>query len=404
MPAAHPKSVRAAAVMAYLICLHILESSGRERFWAEFHLKFRELAPDHNVTKAYQRKFARKWYTCFRDNYHVDERPRRKQNMPSHEVKAIGRALMKGRTVEVEMKIVRGRGKSKTSEVCKIVRKRWFRSIKEFVKLNPWVEKKLLDYNITQKTLLRHLRRECPQLVRATTHPRAPMNERQMASRKTGSARLLQMARTCVTPQLTHLMHYLLRVCWIDSKTYYIGPKPRKVWARRGEDMTDVDPRGSQKNSVKVVWYIVVNALLGPIYFEYVTGTTDFHQEAHFQEYKVSCTCTPPSLQSIRACVYDWLPASQGCLHRSGPLMLVCIVQPNQPLSHTLAHCISAPVPCPLHCSGRAIEAAMKVLGAIHLNCYAPVHQIYVKRLLQPWHNMALKCYHSQPQNRELQA
>jgi hypothetical protein len=88
------------------------------------------------------------------------------------------------------------------------------------------------------------------------------------------------------------LVHYLSRVCWIDSKVYYIGPMDRLVYAPPGVDMTDVDPRATRKSQPqKVVYYAVVNAVLGPIYFEWMTGTTDHHLDPHGHEHY---TVRPP--------------------------------------------------------------------------------------------------------------
>ena len=86
--------------------------------------------------------------------------------------------------------------------------------------------------------------------------------------------KLLQMEKKA-------LYRYLARMFWIDSKTFYIEPGARMVWAPEGADMTVVDERmpRTRKHVKKIVYYAVVNALAGPVYIEYMTGTTGHDQD-----------------------------------------------------------------------------------------------------------------------------
>jgi hypothetical protein len=92
------------------------------------------------------------------------------------------------------------------------------------------------------------------------------------------------------------LLHYLSRVCWIDARTYYIEPTVQSVYAPGDADMTDIDDRVPRKKwaGPKVHYYCVVNALLGPVYFEYTTGTTDHQEDPNYQPYMVRPHPTSP--------------------------------------------------------------------------------------------------------------
>lgn len=273
-------------------------SHNKERFWKEFHLEFARRAPHHNVSKSYQRKFAKRWVNSFSSLGHVFERVRRKPNMRREEVQRIGELLMKGYKVKITVQKLKGRGANKWQEPVREERQRYYRSIKEFVERNPEVLESMNRCHITStQTLRRLLRQHCPRLRRGVHHPRAPLNEVQKRDRNKCVYRLLFKVGTFVMPGLDLLLHMLYRVCWIDSKKYYIFPRGQKVWAPAGADMTDPDPRLKQgvtgKTWLCVNYYVVVNAILGCVYFEYVYGTTAHEEDPNYEEYTVSSSPTP---------------------------------------------------------------------------------------------------------------
>jgi hypothetical protein len=397
MPAAKPLKWRIAAVMAYFMCWHLRDGPKGEPFWAAFNKKFRELEPEHDMAPGAARKFASLWVKRFKATGGLQERTRRKPNMPASVVRAIGEALMEGREVEYIKWKKTGTGRWRHFIIERLPRWAWYSSFHQFVSLNPWVKLKMAHYKITsEKTLLRLMRRELPKLHRGMVRPRAPLTEEHKRSRSAFAHRLLKKAgHPCRLPgsnwlmrELDVLLHYLLRVCWIDEKKLYIMPRPHAVWARAGADLTDPDPRVpmGQKalKGVKVVYYAVVNAILGPIYFEYVTGTADHERDLHYKKYKVSPPACPS--QPIRAGVGDQLLVGQRCCYSDGPLVPVRPVQPDKALPHPLACCIHLPVPLVLHSCGRAVVAAFEVLLPIHLNSHIPMYQINVKALAQAWH------------------
>jgi hypothetical protein len=74
------------------------------------------------------------------------------------------------------------------------------------------------------------------------------------------------------------LMDYLLRTFWIDSKKYRVVAGPRKEIGRRGRPVrVRSHVRGGMLNAKDrqvINYYAVVNALVGPVLFVEVTGTT----------------------------------------------------------------------------------------------------------------------------------
>ena len=73
------------------------------------------------------------------------------------------------------------------------------------------------------------------------------------------------------------LRRHLSRVIWIDSKKLYVVPKAQRVWAPPDAELTVEDPHmPATGRTVKAInYYAAVNAVLGPVCFIPVTGTTD---------------------------------------------------------------------------------------------------------------------------------
>lgn len=309
MPAAKPLAMRVGAVTAYIMCLHFIASHGRQRFWREFDRAFIRQVPDHNVSQSYARKFALKWYTQFEKEGHVFEKVRRRPSMPANEVRMLGDLLMQGYKVVITVKTPVGRGANKTLEDVRISRQRYYKSIAEFIKRNPVVQEKMDKYKIkSPKTLLRLLHKYCPRLRRRVVRPRAPLNPEQVLSRKKCVFSLLPRVGMYVMPGLDLLLHYLYRSCWVDSKKYYIFPRDMVVWAPADVDMTDPDPRlqqGTKMLDLCVNYYVVVNALLGCVYFEYVHGTTDHEGDPNFETFNVSAPNPPPPPPTAHKNLYE---------------------------------------------------------------------------------------------------
>lgn len=100
------------------------------------------------------------------------------------------------------------------------------------------------------------------------------------------------------------LERYLARIFWIDSKTFYIEPTGMYVWAPATADMTVVDERmpKSKKEIKKIVYYAVVNAVVGPVYIEYVTGTTGHPQDMMYPPWAPAGFCVYEPYQVRAPC------------------------------------------------------------------------------------------------------
>ncbi len=403
MPAAYPKAWRAAAAVAFFVGFYLSHNLGYgPAFKHAIAARFRRACPDHTVSPGYAYYFALYWAWKFWTTGGVEEDPRRRPNMPDEVAINVGKLLYKGYYLEVE----EWRGKGAKKRCVTILKRFYYRSMHEFIERNPDVREIMRIFNIKDEgTLHRTLKRVADRIPRAPKglerlpmHPKAPLPPDHKKERFRVAKDLLGLGFGC-SVGTDPLIHYLSRVCWIDSKTFYIEPREELVYAPLGADLTSYDPRVPQQPRYrqKITYYIVVNALLGPVYYERVTGTTDREEDPHYKEYMVSVApCLPPS-QLVGTCVGYHICAAQGSLHRAGPLYVVLVMQPHQPLPLQPARCIHLPVPRILHLPGHALIAPLEVLPAIHFHCHPPLCEIDVKALVHPLHQVALKCERAQP-------
>jgi hypothetical protein len=278
---------KVAAIFAYLLCYHHMGEDGKnkEKFWKEFNTEFHRRAPEHDVSE--RRKFARKWVKRFEETGSIADRQRRKSKLTDADVRAIAVALGTPRPTFVTVRKWVGRGRWKHGVIQRVTRLQGYSSLKEFVHFNPKLVKA-----VHWKTVLRRLRQvKCPRrLVYKTVRPLKPLLPWHKSARKKFCLGLLSRIGIFIggpESQIDYLLHYLYRVCWIDAKTYYVCPKTHKVWAFAGADTTEVDSR--MDGNIKIVYYAAVNPILGPVYFELVTGTSEHALDPHYQQYMVGC-------------------------------------------------------------------------------------------------------------------
>ena len=211
--------------------------------------------------------FIMRWVTNFCErgsveaNYHG-----RKPRMPPEVAKQCVVVLLAGyqQVVEVEER----------GMVREEVRQKYFRSVHDAVTRSPFLREQIEKYNITEATLLRNLQHVAPGLHKRHLNPRRTLKPQVMQARVALCQRLLQMSEK-------ELERYLARIFWIDSKVFYIEPDSMSVWAPLDADMTVVDHRmpHSNKAQKRIHYYAAVNAVLGPVYIEFVTGTTGHEQD-----------------------------------------------------------------------------------------------------------------------------
>lgn len=146
---------------------------------------------------------------------------------------------------------------------------RYYTSIADAARRSSLIRSVLEEYEITQGTLLRALQRVAPGLRKRHLNPKKCLSRMNRDERVEFCEKLLQMRRPS-------LMRFLARCFWIDAKTFYIEPSGRMVYAPEDANLTVEDARmpTTRREVKKVHYYAVVNALLGPVYIEYCTGTT----------------------------------------------------------------------------------------------------------------------------------
>ena len=212
--------------------------------------------------------------------------------MPLHEAKECVAVLLAGYKEVVQVE----NGEMVREEE----RQKYFRSIPDALARSYFLREKMEKYNITPGTFLRNLQHAAPGLRKRHFNPRRTLTPPVMAARVALCSKLLAMRGD-------ELTRFLSRVFWIDSKTFYIEPTSIAVYAPADANMTVVDERmpHSKRELKKIVYYAVVNALLGPVYIEYMTGTTGHQQDvmrppwapegiAIYKEYQFSCPPHPP--------------------------------------------------------------------------------------------------------------
>lgn len=128
-------------------------------------------------------------------------------------------------------------------------------------------------YGCCPKTLLRAMQREeaaCRRRVERMERPLTAANQR---------ARLDACKFLLKCP-----IDFLRRVFWLDAATIYIVPKDRSVFAPPDADLVVCDPRLSSHSLTKrrMKFYILINAVAGPVALEFVTGTTDLEAEVEW--------------------------------------------------------------------------------------------------------------------------
>jgi hypothetical protein len=219
---------RVAGVVAFFACLYVLKTEGRAAFIHAVVAKLRRAAPSHTIAEASAFKFALRWAYKFYFKGNVEEGVRRHGNMPDEVAVLVGERLYDGYEIDVEEEKGEGAKRRKVTHKQLV----YYRSIHEFIERDPDVREVMAFYHIRDEgTLRRTLHRvhdqipnAPPNMERVPIHPRAPLPPAHKEERFGLAGDLLGMGFGC-SEGLDPLRHYLSRVCWIDSKTFYIEPR-----------------------------------------------------------------------------------------------------------------------------------------------------------------------------------
>jgi hypothetical protein len=221
-----------------------------------------------------------------------------------------------------------------------------FTSIGEAIALSPRLQAILAQYQVQPETLRRRMKEVHPEVRRR-----------------------LQRAKRLLTPELkadrlrdcTHLLlHWplskLRRVFWMDATTIIIKPRGMKVYLPPGHPHLVIsDDRFPTHSShiQKMKFYICINAILGPVGIEFISGTTDLEPAGNWvvscsqpQCWQVACCsgCLPlhvsrfhPAAFGIRSrvvhktAVWLLLHTLDGCPCMLAPAACIIIMQAQQP-------------------------------------------------------------------------
>ena len=185
----------------------------------------------------------------------------------------------------------------------------WYTSIEQACKHNPKLAKVCSDYGVTPKYLQQRMHQMDPKLKRRTLDIKHPLSAQHMADRQRVAAYLSIL---CL-----RYPKWLYQVWWIDETSIWIiktGTAKVKVYCEAHDaDVRAVltSPHLGTHNAIKVHLFAAVNALLGPCFYDFTTGTTNLQRRYNLarapykvggvgssQWYPLSCTLTQPANSS----------------------------------------------------------------------------------------------------------
>lgn len=195
--------------------------------------------------------------------------PSRVPRVPDSIARACAAALKTGYTAEVRDPQPDGSG------TVSLVH-RYYDSITDACRHNATLAQVIQDYGVTPEHLLRRMHQVDRCLAMRTVEYKHQLTAQQQADRRYMASLIL--AWCCFMPDL------LLRVWWIDECSMWIvksGTQRQKVYCDahdQGVKMVLTSPHVGTHDKIKVHLLAAVNALLGPCFYEFTTGTTQIHR------------------------------------------------------------------------------------------------------------------------------
>jgi hypothetical protein len=153
---------------------------------------------------------------------------------------------------------------------------RYYATIKEACKLDPFLSDVIRQFDVTPEYLLRRMHQVDPGLVRRTTEFKHDLSEEVIQERQDTAFELLR--RWKLDKSL------LLRTYWIDETTIWIitsHDRTHKVYCDAhdaGVRAVLTTPHISTKCHIKVHLFAAVNAIKGPCFYDFTTGTTEIQR------------------------------------------------------------------------------------------------------------------------------
>lgn len=166
-----------------------------------------------------------------------------------------------------------------------------FTSIGQAIGYSPRLQAILAEYDVTPETLRRRMKEVRPEVRRRL------QRVKRLLSPETKAARL-----QCCTDLLLHWpLDKLRRVFWMDGSTIIIKPTGMMVYLPPGSPSLVISDDRMPKHSTqiqKMKFYICINAILGAVSIEFVTGTTDLEPSGNWM---VRC-CQPRCMPAANSC------------------------------------------------------------------------------------------------------
>ena len=205
-----------------------------------------------------------------------------------------------------------------------------YSSMEELVTNNPKVQAIVAAANITPQTLCRHIKAAFPGFRYGKAAIKDALTDVHRRERVAACKRNLQMSQ-----RQLHL------AVWVDSKSMILVIKSRCGWLDTNVCDYEVRKRPPQCGSqiINLKYYIAVNALLGPVWLAFTTGTTGMPGNRGGHNYKVrSChkqaRAAPPTRMRRRRLE---LGSPTLCTHTH--MFIAARVQPQH--TETISHCCS---------------------------------------------------------------
>lgn len=154
-----------------------------------------------------------------------------------------------------------------------------YASVHELVETNQVVKDIITQAGVTGKTLFHHMKEIFPQFKFMKLRSKRKLTDKCMADRVKACQHNLQASD-----------RDLELVVWLDQKTYCFNRKHRYGWI----DTDGIDyyestpPRRHGRKPMTFKYYIAVNALLGFVWMDFYTGTSDLPAKRGSWHFKVS--------------------------------------------------------------------------------------------------------------------
>jgi hypothetical protein len=237
-----------------------------------------------------------KWFERWQDTGGVDDADRsgRRSKMPDRKARILAAVFKAG--AELLPKQRRG-------AASRLGLRRPFTSMRDACANSPQLQRALTKYGYKHTTLLRRLLKADPDIVYTRIDYKSSFTAQQKAER----------ISVCKELYRNWPVEKLRAVTWIDCASFVFDPAKmsRKGYVSAearatGEVHTTSAPPATQH--VKLRFLVAINAVLGPVWIECVSGTTDLKRDPYFNATTGRNADSPPyQVSSQQPCKHPCL-------------------------------------------------------------------------------------------------